>query len=103
MRRTFAVGLLLVLLAIFSFMISGFFGALVFAGAAALMFYPVQKWLEGYVNPKAAAGINHAQLGRQYIKSTRPVTGQTEHFVDKMPLNFLYAGILHAALPKVLH
>ncbi len=58
MRRAFAVGLLLVLLALFSFMISGFFGALVFAGAAALMFYPLQKWLEGYLNPKAAAGIN---------------------------------------------
>ena len=62
MRRAFAVTLLLVLLAIFSFMISGFFGALVFAGAAALMFYPLQKWLEGYVNPKAAAGINLALL-----------------------------------------
>jgi predicted PurR-regulated permease PerM len=57
-RRYFAVSLLLILLAVFSFMISGFFGALVFAGAAALMFYPLQKWLEGYVNPKAAAGIN---------------------------------------------
>jgi len=58
LRGAFAVCLLLVLLAIFSFMISGFFGALVFAGAAALMFYPLQKWLEGYLNAKAAAGIN---------------------------------------------
>lgn len=58
LRRAFAVCLLLVLLAIFSFMISGFFGALVFAAAAALMFYPLQKWLESYVNAKAAAGIN---------------------------------------------
>ncbi len=58
LRRAFAVSLLLILLAIFSFMISGFFGALVFAGAAALMFYPLQRWLEGYVNPKAAAAIN---------------------------------------------
>ncbi len=58
MRRTFAICLLLVLLAVFSFMISGFFGALVFAAAAALMFYPLQRWLEGYLNPKAAAVIN---------------------------------------------
>ncbi len=58
LRRAFAVSLLLILLAIFTFMISGFFGALVFAAAAALMFYPLQKWLESYVNPKAAAGIN---------------------------------------------
>ncbi len=62
LRRTFAVSLLLVLLAIFCFMISGFFGALVFAAAAALMFYPLQKWLEGYVNPRMAAGINLALL-----------------------------------------
>ena len=58
MRRTFAISLLLVLLAIFSFMISGFFGALVFAAAAALMFYPLQRWLEQYLNPRFAAGIN---------------------------------------------
>lgn len=58
MRRTFAIGLLLTLLAIFSFMISGFFGALVFAAAAALMFHPLQRRLEQYLNPKFAAGIN---------------------------------------------
>jgi predicted PurR-regulated permease PerM len=58
MRRTFAISLLLVLLAIFSFMISGFFGALVFAGAAALMFYPLQRWLENYLDPRFAAGVN---------------------------------------------
>ena len=58
MRRTFAISLLLALLAVFCFMISGFFGALVFAAAAALMFYPLQRWLENYLNPKAAAGVN---------------------------------------------
>ena len=58
MRRTFAVVLLLVLLAVFSFMISGFFGALVFAGASALMFYPLQQWFSRYMNPKLAAGLN---------------------------------------------
>ena len=58
MRRTFAISLLLALLAVFCFMISGFFGALVFAGAAALMFYPLQHWLENYLNPKVAAGVN---------------------------------------------
>lgn len=58
LRRTFAVVLLLVLLAVFTFMISGFFGALVFAGAAALMFYPLQKRLEVYLNARVAAGIN---------------------------------------------
>lgn len=61
MRRAFAVTLLLALLALlalFCFMISGFFGALVFAGAAALMFYPLQRWLEGFMDARLAAGIN---------------------------------------------
>ncbi len=58
MRRAFAVTLLLALLALFCFMISGFFGALVFAGAAALMFYPLQRWFEGFMDARIAAGIN---------------------------------------------
>lgn len=41
-----------------------------------------------------------AQLGREYIEATRPATGHTLHFVDKMPLNFLYAGIILLALPQ---
>ena len=41
LRRTFAVVLLLVLLAVFTFMISGFFGALVFAGAIYLISPPL--------------------------------------------------------------
>ncbi|NND53436.1 MAG: tetratricopeptide repeat protein [Gammaproteobacteria bacterium] len=40
-----------------------------------------------------------AQLGRDYIDATRPATGHTPHFVDKMPLNFMYAGIMLLALP----
>lgn len=58
MRRAFAVTLLLALLAVFCFMISGFFGALVFAAAAALLFYPLQRWLEAYMDRRLAAGIN---------------------------------------------
>jgi predicted PurR-regulated permease PerM len=58
LRRAFAVGLLLALLGLFSYMISGFFGALVFAGASALMFYPLQQRLERHLHPNAAAAIN---------------------------------------------
>jgi tetratricopeptide (TPR) repeat protein len=39
-------------------------------------------------------------LGERYIESTRPATGHTPHFVDKMPLNFLYVGFILLALPK---
>lgn len=39
-------------------------------------------------------------LGEAYIESTRPRTGHTPRFIDKLPLNFLYAGLIHMALPK---
>jgi predicted PurR-regulated permease PerM len=87
MRRTFAISLLLALLALFCFMISGFFGALVFAGAAALMFYPLQKWLAGYLHPKAAAGVNLFLL---FVVVILPMfillglaAGQALNFVDQ--------------------
>jgi Tfp pilus assembly protein PilF len=46
------------------------------------------------------AHINLADLGRRYIDSTRPLTGKQAHFVDKMPFNFLYAGLIMLALPN---
>jgi tetratricopeptide (TPR) repeat protein len=48
----------------------------------------------------AARTLDYAQIGRDYIQSTRPRTGHTTHFVDKMPLNFLCAGLIHRALPE---
>lgn len=39
------------------------------------------------------------RLGQEYIAATRPATGHSPHFVDKMPLNFIYAGIILLALP----
>lgn len=39
-------------------------------------------------------------LGENYVESTRPKTGHTPHFIDKLPLNYLYCGIIHAALPN---
>jgi hypothetical protein len=49
-----------------------------------------------------AAGVSvdaHA-LGAAYVASTRPRTGHTSQFIDKMPLNFFYAGLIHRALPN---
>ncbi|MDX1499807.1 MAG: sulfotransferase [Woeseiaceae bacterium] len=44
-------------------------------------------------------------LGEAYIDSTRPLTGRVPHFIDKLPLNYLYAGLIHRALPnaKIIH
>ena len=39
------------------------------------------------------------------MESTRPYTGQAPRFVDKLPLNFLYCGLIARALPraKIVH
>jgi len=44
--------------------------------------------------------IDFAALGEAYVASARPKTAATAHFVDKLPMNFLYAGLIHLALPK---
>ncbi len=44
--------------------------------------------------------VDFAALGAEYVASTRPLTGSTPRFVDKMPLNFFYIGFIHFALPK---
>jgi tetratricopeptide (TPR) repeat protein len=54
-----------------------------------------------------ALKLDFRQLGPEYLAATRPRTGHTLKFIDKLPLNYLYAGFIHAALPKarfiVLH
>ena len=49
---------------------------------------------------RAAATADAFALGEAYLQSTRPRTGHTAHFIDKMPLNFFYAGLIHRALPN---
>lgn len=49
---------------------------------------------------ETSALLDFSQLGADYIMSTRPLTGNTAHFIDKLPFNFLYAGLIHLALPK---
>ena len=45
-------------------------------------------------------GVNFEELGAAYIAGARPKSTATAHFIDKLPLNFLYAGLIHLALPK---
>jgi tetratricopeptide (TPR) repeat protein len=49
---------------------------------------------------RAAATLDFTRLGMEYLDSTRPRTGRTLRFIDKMPLNFLYAGLISRALPN---
>jgi tetratricopeptide (TPR) repeat protein len=49
---------------------------------------------------RAAMNLDMAELGQRYVESTRPLTGRTPHFIDKLPMNFLYAGFIALALPS---
>ena len=48
----------------------------------------------------AAARCAPAALGAAYVDSTRPRTGHTPRFVDKLPLNFFYLPLIRRALPN---
>lgn len=44
--------------------------------------------------------LDWEKLGADYLASTRPGTGHTPHFIDKLPHNFLFAGYIARALPN---
>lgn len=48
----------------------------------------------------AATRIDFAALGEAYHNSAKPLSGEYAHFVDRLPVNFMYAGLIHLALPK---
>ncbi|MEH6593355.1 MAG: sulfotransferase [Halioglobus sp.] len=48
---------------------------------------------------RAGEQISFDDLGQRYLNRTRSRSGHSAHYIDKMPLNFLYAGLIHKALP----
>ena len=52
-----------------------------------------------------SAGIDFGALGKEYLKRTRAAKGKTLHFIDRMPLNYLYCGLIRRALPdaRIVH
>ncbi len=48
----------------------------------------------------ASTAFDFRDLGETYIETTRPRTGHTPRFTDKMPVNFLYLGLIAKALPR---
>jgi tetratricopeptide (TPR) repeat protein len=54
---------------------------------------------------EASAEVDFRALGADYLALTRPGTGNRAHFVDKLPLNYLYCGLIHMALPnaRIVH
>jgi len=47
-----------------------------------------------------SAELDFAALGQDYLRRTRPRTGHTPYFTDKLPLNYLYCGLIARALPR---
>lgn len=60
---------------------------------------PIETMIEHSLN------LDFAALGRAYRDSAQHVAGGSARFVDKMPMNFLYTGLIHLALPnaKIVH
>jgi tetratricopeptide (TPR) repeat protein len=53
----------------------------------------------------ASLDMDFAELGRNYLKAVRPLAGERKYFIDKLPFNFRYCGLIHQALPnaKIVH
>ena len=49
---------------------------------------------------KLSARLDFATLGQRYVDSLPTHASGHGHLIDKMPLNFLYAGLIHKALPR---
>ncbi len=54
---------------------------------------------------RKSAQCDFSELGRIYLERVAHLTGDTAHFTDKMPLNFLYCGLVSLSLPeaKLIH
>jgi tetratricopeptide (TPR) repeat protein len=53
----------------------------------------------------ASSGLDFTALGEDYLRRTRPRTGKTPRFTDKLPINYLYAGLIARAFPnaRIVH
>jgi tetratricopeptide (TPR) repeat protein len=54
---------------------------------------------------EGAARVDFEKLGNMYIETSRTLAGDTPHFVDKLPLNYIYLPLILKALPnaKIIH
>ena len=54
---------------------------------------------------EASLRIDPERLGAEYLQAARFATGGARRFVDKLPFNFLYIGLIRRALPnaKIIH
>ncbi len=48
----------------------------------------------------AAQAADLAAIGKIYAEAIKPLANGASHFIDKTPMNFLYAGLIQKALPN---
>jgi len=53
----------------------------------------------------ASLQIDFSKLGRDYMRGAREAAPESDYFVDKMPVNYMYCGLIRKALPnaKIIH
>ncbi len=62
--------------------------------------------VEPGLSPVAASmQLDFAALGREYMRGARQMAGGNPCFIDKMPANYMYCGVIHKALPnaRIIH
>ena len=47
-----------------------------------------------------SSAVDMQVLGERYLENARPTEMNGRYFIDKLPFNFLYAGLIHKALPN---
>lgn len=57
-------------------------------------------WVLDLETVERTTALDFSALGQAYLDSTRPLTGDTPRFIDKMPLNFMYVPLILKALPQ---
>jgi hypothetical protein len=77
------------------------------SGAGELKFIgQIATDIEGFpLMPESFNSIQAQELGGIYLDKIAPMLKGREHLVDKMPGNFLHAGLIHTILPhaKIIH
>lgn len=54
---------------------------------------------------EASLKVDFAELGRDYLASARQSAMDSQVFIDKMPVNYIYCGLINKALPnaRIIH
>ncbi|MGH8030745.1 MAG: tetratricopeptide repeat-containing sulfotransferase family protein [Arenimonas sp.] len=70
------------------------FGQALGAAASRVTAAPGQSLID------ASRGIDFAALGKDYLQGAHEAAPERRLFVDKLPVNFMYCGLIRRALPK---